>query len=100
MKKIVSVSFKESGKSYSFDPAGLAIQTGDYVIVTTARGTECGYVTHGVHDAADSACPHELKSVVRMADGVDIRKYLNSCAPMKTARSSSVGSALKSTAST
>jgi len=75
MKKIVSVRFKESGKSYSFDPAGLAIQTGDYVIVTTARGTECGYVTHGVHDAADSACPHELKSVVRMADGVDIRKY-------------------------
>ena len=75
MKKIVSVRFKESGKSYFFDPGGLAIQTGDYVIVTTARGTECGYVTHGVHDAADSACPHELKSVVRMADGVDIRKY-------------------------
>ena len=36
MKQIISVRFKENGKSYSFDPAGLDIHTGDYVIVVNA----------------------------------------------------------------
>ncbi len=74
MKKIISVRFKKEGKSYSFDPAGQNVQTGDYVVVTTARGTECGEVTAGVHDVPDSACQQELKPILRMADGVDIRK--------------------------
>ena len=38
MKKVISVRFKENGKSYYFDPAGADIKTGDYVIVETARG--------------------------------------------------------------
>jgi cell fate regulator YaaT (PSP1 superfamily) len=75
MKKIVSVRFKENGKSYSFEAAGLPIRTGDFVVVSTARGTECGEVTQGVHEAADAACPRELKSVVRMADSVDVRRW-------------------------
>ena len=42
MKKVISVRFKENGKSYYFDPAGADIKTGEYVIVETARGIECG----------------------------------------------------------
>ena len=44
MKKVISVRFKENGKSYYFDPAGADIKTGEYVIVETARGIECGEV--------------------------------------------------------
>ena len=40
MKKVISVRFKENGKSYYFDPAGADIKTGEYVIVETARGVE------------------------------------------------------------
>ena len=31
MKKVISVRFKENGKSYYFDPAGADIKTGEYV---------------------------------------------------------------------
>ena len=85
MKQMISVRFKENGKSYSFDPAGLDIHTGDYVIVTTARGTECGEVTRGVHEVADSACSRELKPVVRMADSVDVRRMQQNRADEKKA---------------
>ena len=32
MKKVISVRFKENGKSYYFDPGDAAIHTGEYVI--------------------------------------------------------------------
>ena len=50
------------------------IKTGDYVIVTTARGTDCGEVVQGIHEVADSNCSRDLKPVVRMADAVDVRR--------------------------
>ena len=55
MKKVISVRFKENGKSYYFDPAGADIKTGEYVIVETARGIECGEVVQGVREIADAA---------------------------------------------
>lgn len=33
MKKVISVRFKDNGKTYYFDPADTPIKTGDYVIV-------------------------------------------------------------------
>ena len=36
MKKVISVRFKENGKSYYFDPGDAVIHTGEYVIVETA----------------------------------------------------------------
>ena len=41
MKKVISVRFKDNGKTYYFDPADTPIKTSDYVIVETARGVEC-----------------------------------------------------------
>ena len=74
MKKVISVRFKENGKSYYFDPAGADIKTGEYVIVETARGVECGEVVKGVREFADAAVPKALKPITRMADSVDIRR--------------------------
>ena len=70
MKKVISVRFKENGKSYYFDPAGADIKTGEYVIVETARGVECGEVVQGVREIADAAVPKALKPITRMADSV------------------------------
>ena len=61
MKKVISVRFKENGKSYYFDPAGADIKTGEYVIVETARGIECGEVVQGVREITDAAVPKALK---------------------------------------
>ena len=74
MKKVISVRFKENGKSYYFDPAGADIKTGEYVIVETARGVECGEVVQGVKEIADSAVSKALKPITRMADSVDVRR--------------------------
>ena len=63
MKKVISVRFKENGKSYYFDPAGADIKTGEYVIVETARGIECGEVVQGVKEIADSAVSKALKDL-------------------------------------
>ena len=67
--KVISVKFKENGRSYYFDPADLQIRRGDFVIVETARGTECGEVVRGVHEVSATGFNKELKPVVRTADG-------------------------------
>ena len=74
MKKVISVRFKENGKSYYFDPAGADIKTGDFVIVETARGVECGEVVQGIKEVTDAAVPKALKPITRMADSVDVRR--------------------------
>ena len=70
--KVISVKFKENGRSYYFDPADLQIRRGDFVIVETARGTECGEVVRGAHEAPGFS--REVKPVLRVADAVDIRR--------------------------
>ena len=74
MKYVISVRFKENGKAYSFDPAGAQLQAGDYVIVETSRGMECGEVVQGPRTVEDSAAPKTLKPILRAADSVDIRR--------------------------
>lgn len=74
MKKIVSVRFKPTGKSYYFAPGEYEIEAGEYVIVETSHGVECGEVTQGVHEAPDSTISHALKPVLRIADDADVRQ--------------------------
>ena len=47
MTKVIGVRFRNAGKIYYFDPAGMDISTGDHVIVETARGIEYGFVVLG-----------------------------------------------------
>ncbi|MDO5448631.1 MAG: stage 0 sporulation protein, partial [Clostridia bacterium] len=44
MTEVVGIRFKEVGKIYCFDPKGETLTPGQYVIVETARGVECGQV--------------------------------------------------------
>ena len=81
--KVISVKFKENGRSYYFDPQELRPQEGDYVIVETARGTECGEVVRGLHDVP--GFNREVKPVLRMADAVDIRRMQQNRADVRQA---------------
>ena len=85
MTKVISVCFQPNGKAYYFAPGTLAINKGDYVIVETARGTECGEVTQGVHEVPDASLQKALKPVTRMADGVDVRRMQQNRADEKRA---------------
>lgn len=85
MTKVIGVRFKANGKSYYFSPGDLELQQGDYVIVETARGTECGEVAKGPHDVPDSSIVKPLNTVTRMADAVDVRRMQQNRADEKRA---------------
>ncbi|MBQ0083685.1 MAG: stage 0 sporulation family protein [Clostridiales bacterium] len=74
MTKVIAVKFKQDGRVYYFDPADNDIKTDSYVIVETARGTECGYVSLGNHEVPDNKIVAPLKKVIRIADSADIEK--------------------------
>lgn len=44
MTKVIGVRFRTAGKIYFFSPGKLEVETGDKVIVETARGVEFGSV--------------------------------------------------------
>ena len=44
MAEVIGVRFREVGKVYYFDPDGLQLKKGEYAIVETVRGIECGFV--------------------------------------------------------
>lgn len=71
MVKVIGVRFRNAGKIYYFDPAGMDINAGDHVIVETARGIEFGIVVLGCRQVEDSKVIQPLKSVIRMATAED-----------------------------
>lgn len=73
MTKVIAVKFKQDGRVYYFDPDGNEVKTGSYVIVETARGTECGFVSEGNHDVPDNRIVAPLKKVLRIATEKDIK---------------------------
>lgn len=50
MIRVISVKFRDGGKSYFFDPGELEINEGDGVIVETARGIEFADVVSPVQE--------------------------------------------------
>ena len=75
MIKVVGVRFKKAGKIYYFDPAGLDIEKGNFVVVETARGIEFGECVIGLKEINENDVIAPLKSVLRVATGSDIEKH-------------------------
>lgn len=73
MVEIIGVKFRSDGRIYSFSPAGQKYKVGEYVIVTTSRGTECGEVASDNHNVPDSQIVGSLKEVVRRANDEDLK---------------------------
>ena len=57
MTEIISVKFKENGRAYSFDPAGITAEIGESVIVETQNGTEMGTVSAAHRKAVTQSAP-------------------------------------------
>ena len=71
MTKIVGIRFRNVGKIYYFDPKNYKMQTGDHVIVETARGVEFGRVVLGPKEVGEDEVVHPLKEVLRVATQAD-----------------------------
>ena len=67
MTKVIGVRFRRAGKIYYFSPGKLKIDTGDHVIVETARGVEYGHVVIGTREVEDDRVVQSLKSVIRLS---------------------------------
>ena len=85
MTKIVGIRFKDNGKTYYFDPRSLELKQGDYCVVETARGTECGEVVLPPRTVADDDVVQPLKPVLRVADAADHRQMEKNRAKEKRA---------------
>ncbi len=74
MAIVVGVRFRTAGKIYDFSPENEVFEKGEYVIVETARGVECGEVLNGNHEVADSAVVAPLKPIQRRATPEDVTR--------------------------
>ena len=65
--EVVGVKFKSSNNVYSFDPNGLDLKVGDYVVVDTEKGTDLGRVFKEKETIDASTLVSSLKKVVKKA---------------------------------
>ena len=71
--EVVDIQFRPGQKVYFFDPAGLRLQSGDHVIIDTARGPEYGVCASGNHEIPKKDIVAPLRPVLRIADRQDER---------------------------
>ena len=71
MIKVVGVRFRRAGKIYYFDPKDFKIETGNHVIVETARGVEFGTVMIAPKEVSEETVVQLLKPVIRIATAAD-----------------------------
>ena len=74
MTKVVGVRFRQVGKIYFFAPGKYSVETGQHVIVETARGVEYGQVVLGEREVEDTAVIQPLKAIIRVATRKRIKK--------------------------
>ena len=75
--KEVGINFEGQPKIYSFNPAGLNLKLGDYVVVDTARGLELGKVATPIKELEVKEEDEPLKKVIRLATEEDVRAKEN-----------------------
>ena len=69
--EVVDIQFRPGQKVYFFDPDGKTFQTGDHVIMDTARGAEYGICTGGNHTVAAKEVVAPLRKILRKATAQD-----------------------------
>lgn len=72
MIKVVGVRFKDTGKTYYFDPRGLDIKKGQTLVVETTKGIECGTAQYPVKEIKEDKIVSPLKPVKRIATEEDL----------------------------
>ena len=71
--EVVDIQFRPGQKIYFFDPDGVHYETGDHVIIDTARGAEFGIVAGGNHMIPTRDVVAPLRKVLRKANSQDER---------------------------
>ena len=69
--EVVDIQFRPGQKIYFFDPDGVRYETGDHVIIDTARGAEFGICAGGNHEIPTKDVVSPLRKVLRRADAHD-----------------------------
>ena len=83
--EVVDIQFRPGQKIYFFDPDGVTYQTGDHVIMDTARGAEFGICTGGNHQIPTKDVVAPLRKVLRMATSQDEKTVAENRAKEKKA---------------
>ena len=65
--EVVDIQFRPGQKIYFFDPDGVRYETGDHVIIDTARGAEYGTCAGGNHGIPQRDVVSPLRKVIRLA---------------------------------
>lgn len=73
MTEVISVKFKNRGKSYYFSTNDKSVKTGQQVIVETSKGLEIADCIRGNHEVEDDTVIQPLRPVVRLATRDDLR---------------------------
>ena len=74
MTKVIGVRFRQAGKIYFFAPGKYEdIETGQHVIVETARGVEYGHVVLGIREVEDKKVIQPL----RQSSGLQRRRMMS-----------------------
>ncbi len=73
MTEIIGVRFKHTGKIYYFSPNGKTVKHGDFVIVETSRGVECGQVVLSNREIEDDKIIQPLKPIISVAGEKDMK---------------------------
>lgn len=73
MAEVISVQFRGGSKNYYFDPRGLQVESGAYVVVETTQGMEYARCVEGNHQVPDQCVVQPLRPVVRIATENDRR---------------------------
>jgi cell fate regulator YaaT (PSP1 superfamily) len=76
--RVVGVRFRPTSRIHYYDPAGFELKTGQWVIVETAKGIECGRVVIAPRQVAiaELGGSEPLKPVKRVATEDDLRQML------------------------
>ena len=75
MVEVIGIRFKESGKTYYFEPNGNKAKASDYAVVETARGLEFGKVAQENKLVSEDELVPPLRPVVRIATSEDLKTY-------------------------
>ena len=75
MVEVIGIRFKESGKTYYFEPNGNVAKSNDYAVVETSRGLEFGKVASANRQVPESELVPPLRPVVRIATPDDIKTH-------------------------
>ena len=83
--EVVDIQFRPGQKIYFFDPDGVTYQTGDHVIMDTARGAEYGICTGGNHTIPMKDVVAPLRKILRHATAQDEKTVVENRAKEKKA---------------